>query len=106
DPLIAAAQPSRSANRRIAIIAAALLFIVVSGAAVKKFYSRGEKVSTDKSIAVLPLENLSGDNANDYFGEGLAGEINSALAKAGLRVVGRSSAVALASKGMSAGEIA
>jgi len=106
DPVIATAKPLRSGNRRIAIIAAALFLIVVAGAAAKKFYGRGEKTSTDKSVAVLPLENLSGDKANDYFGEGLAEEINSALAKAGLRVVGRSSAVALASKGMSAGEIA
>ena len=60
----------------------------------------------DRSIVVLPLENLSRDKANDYFGEGLAEEITDALSKAGLRVIGRSSAATLAAKGLDAREIA
>jgi TolB-like protein/Tfp pilus assembly protein PilF len=93
-------------NRRSIGITAAILLIVVAGAAsLKKFGVRGES-SADKSVTMLPLANLSGDKANDYFGEGLAEEITGVLAKAGLRVVGRSSASALAAKGMSAGEIA
>lgn len=90
--------------RQIAMAATALLVVVVTGAAVAKFYNRADK-SPDRSVAVLPLANLSGDKANDYFGEGLAEEITGALAKAGLRVVGRSSAFALSAKGMSAGAI-
>ena len=43
-------------------------------------------------IAVLPLANLSGDKADDYFGIGLAEEITRALAKNGVRVIGRVSA--------------
>lgn len=85
---------------------AALLIVAVAGAAVWKFRSPASTPSVDRSVAVLPLANLSGDKANDYFGEGLAEEITGALAKAGLRVVGRNSARTLSARGMSAGEIA
>jgi len=46
----------------------------------------------DKSIAVLPFENLSDDKANAYFAEGIQDEILTKLAKIGaLRVIARSS---------------
>lgn len=92
--------------RRMVIVAAVLLAVIIAGATARKFYGRADKSPADRSVAVLPLANLSGDKANDYFGEGLAEEITGALAKAGLRVVGRSSALALSAKGLSAGEIA
>jgi serine/threonine-protein kinase len=52
----------------------------------------------DRSLAVMPLKNLSGDKANDYFGEGLAGEMTNALGIAGLRVIGPGSTRALAAR--------
>ena len=66
----------------------------------QKVRARGP--AADRSIAVLPLANLSGDKANDYFGEGLAEEMTGALSKAGLRVIGRGSARSLAAKGLDA----
>jgi serine/threonine-protein kinase len=100
-------EKAKPTGRRMAMIAAVLLVIVAGGIAFNKFYGRTVKASpVDRSVAVLPLANLSGDKANDYFGEGLAEEITGALSKAGLRVVGRSSAGALSAKGMGAGEIA
>ena len=89
-----------------AVVFVALIAVAVAVAATRKFLTPKEAVAADRSVAVLPLANLSGDKANDYFGEGLAEEITGALTKAGLRVIGRSSAVALTAKGMSAGEIA
>ena len=53
-------------------------------------------------LAVLPLANLSGDAANDYFGEGLAGEMTNALRIAGLRVIGPGSTRALAARELDA----
>jgi TolB-like protein len=45
------------------------------------------------SIAVLPLDNLSGDSAQEFFSDGMTEEITTALAKVpDLRVVGRTSA--------------
>jgi adenylate cyclase len=43
----------------------------------------------DKSVAVLPLTNLSGASENAYLGDGISGEILSALSKLpGLKVIG------------------
>jgi len=47
---------------------------------------------SDKSIAVLPFENLSGDPANAYFADGIQEEILTRLAKIGdLKVISRTS---------------
>jgi eukaryotic-like serine/threonine-protein kinase len=54
----------------------------------------------EQSLAVLPLANLSGDTEDDYFGIGLAEEITRAIAKTGVRVIGRVSAGALQAKGL------
>jgi TolB-like protein/tetratricopeptide (TPR) repeat protein len=46
----------------------------------------------EKSVAVLPLVNLSGDEKDNYLGDGISGEILSALSKLpGLKVIGRAS---------------
>ena len=46
----------------------------------------------EKSIAVLPFKNLSGDPANEYLGDGLSEELLNVLAQIpGLRVAARSS---------------
>jgi serine/threonine-protein kinase len=47
---------------------------------------------SNKSIAVLPLVNTSGDSANEYFSDGLSEELIAVLAKIhDLKVIGRSS---------------
>jgi eukaryotic-like serine/threonine-protein kinase len=62
--------------------------------------AKGAAAAADESLAVLPLANLSGDKADDYFGIGLAEEITRALAKNGVRVIGRVSAATLQAKGL------
>ncbi|HUQ80550.1 MAG TPA: protein kinase, partial [Gemmatimonadaceae bacterium] len=62
--------------------------------------------SVNRSVAVLPLSNLSGDKADDYFGVGLAEEMTRTIAKAGVRVIGRVSASALLAKGLDERSIA
>ena len=48
--------------------------------------------ASDKSIAVLPFANLSGDNSNAYFTDGIQDEILSRLSKiAELKVISRTS---------------
>jgi TolB-like protein/Flp pilus assembly protein TadD len=52
----------------------------------------GTAASTEKSIAVLPLLNESGDPKDEYFSDGLSEELIAALAQiSGLKVIGRSS---------------
>jgi len=88
-------------NRGVLIGAAIAGLVIMAGVAwiatSRKSAVHGEDA---KSIAVLPLANLSGDQADDYFGIGLSEEITRALAKAGVRVIGRVSAGALQAKGL------
>ena len=59
------------------------------------------------SIAVLPFVNLSADNENDYFGDGLAEEILNALSQVeNLRVAARTSAFSFKGKTAEVSEIA
>jgi len=52
-----------------------------------------------RSIAVLPLDNYSGDSSQDYFAEGMTDELTSDLANiSGLRVISRGSAMQFAGK--------
>src|SRR5436190_15915783 len=54
--------------------------------------SKGTVLIPEKSIAVLPFENLSGDNANAYFADGIQDEILMRLSKiADLKVISRTS---------------
>ena len=56
-------------------------------------------VSRVRSIAVLPLNNLTGDAANEYFSDGIAESIISELARSGeLKVISRSSTFSLKGK--------
>ena len=58
------------------------------------------------SIAVLPFVNMSRDEENEYFADGLAEEILNVLAKIrGLRVAARSSAFAFKGKGAGVAEV-
>ena len=62
--------------------------------------------SPTKAIAVLPFKNVSGDQDNEYFSDGLTEEMISALARLpGLRVTARSSAFALRDRNLDAREI-
>ena len=47
-----------------------------------------------RSLAVLPLENLSGDAAQDYFADGMTDELTTSLARIdALRVVSRTTMI-------------
>ena len=60
---------------------------------VPRFFHSGDRVApTDKSIAVLPFDNLSRDPDNAYFAEGIQDEILTRLSKiAALKVISRTS---------------
>ncbi len=63
--------------------------------------------STERSLAVLPFENLSADKANAYFADGMQDEIITRLAKIGeLKVISRSSTERYRSKAENVAEIA
>jgi hypothetical protein len=96
----------RAARRWTLAFVGGALVIVAAAALIIRRTPTDASGPSDKSITVVPFTNLNGDKVSDYFGEGLAEEISDALGKAGMRVIGRSSASALAARGLDAREIA
>src|SRR5204862_5265667 len=92
-PLKLAAQKRRTRIRWAAMTTALLvLAAIVAGMVI--FSHRGQMAlaAPEKSIAVLPFENLSEDKANAYFAEGIQDEILTRLSKIGdLKVISRTS---------------
>ena len=95
--LPAASRPKNRAWIYVAAIGAALsvgLFFVgryTAGNATPRPSEAATAIS-QKSIAVLPLLNESGDPRDEYFSDGLSEELIAALAQiSGLKVIGRSS---------------
>jgi len=97
-------KPWSHASSRPRARAIVLSSLLVVGIAVWTVLHRGGPTATpqheEQSLAVLPLANLSGNKADDYFGIGLAEEITRALAQSGVHVIGRVSAGALQAKGL------
>jgi TolB-like protein/cytochrome c-type biogenesis protein CcmH/NrfG len=63
----------------------------------KEYKRRGSTPMSAQSIAVLPFENLSSDQGNAFFAEGIQDEILTRLAKIGaLKVISRTSTAHLA----------
>src|SRR5881398_2953749 len=80
---------------RWAAMTAALLALaaIVAGIAVfSRYRVRSTMAAPEKSIAVLPFENLSDEKANAYFADGIQDEILTKLAGIGdLKVISRKS---------------
>jgi hypothetical protein len=59
-----------------------------------QFRSGSRQAPSIRSLAVLPLENLSGDASQDYFSDGMTDELITELGQIGeLRAISRSSAM-------------
>src|SRR6266496_373212 len=89
--------PKKSARSHawiyVVIIAGAIsLSLFFLGRYTASFGAGSRTESPEKSIAVLPFENLSDDKANAYFATGIQDEITTRLAKiADLKVISRTS---------------
>ncbi len=89
-------QNFRSMRPAVRALCAAML-VLVAGAAAYVYLPRiGRTASGDfpaiHSLAVLPLENLSGDKEQEYFADGMTDELITELGKIGaLRVISRTS---------------
>src|SRR5438094_1311045 len=94
--LAAAAKRKRTAFRRLSLGVLALLVAVAAIGFLLFHYRRPlaavELTIPEKSIAVLPFENLSEEKQNAYFADGVQDEILTDLAKiADLKVISRTS---------------
>jgi serine/threonine protein kinase/Tfp pilus assembly protein PilF len=68
------------------LVALALVLVVLAGFGAWRWnrshsLSSAAGVSVKPSVAVLPLQNLSGDKANDYFSDGMSEEISTKLSR-------------------------
>jgi TolB-like protein/DNA-binding winged helix-turn-helix (wHTH) protein len=87
------APPARRQNLRTRIVSLAVLILVLVGSGIY-FVSHHVPAtnSSIRSIAVLPLENLSGDPDQEYLADGMTDELITHLAKLGSpRVISRTS---------------
>src|SRR5271154_1519519 len=79
-------------TRRVIIALALVIIISLSILSVWLFRSRATAPTGIRSIAVLPLENLSGDASQNYFADGMTDELITDLAQiSALRVISRTS---------------
>jgi len=91
----ASAQASGGRRRMVtaAGVAALLAVTVAAGVILWRIHGSNRPAVPDKSIAVLPFENLSPDKANGYFAEGIQDMILTKLADIReLKVISRTSA--------------
>ena len=93
---VAAVMPAVQSNRaKLAIVIAICVVVAAIFISSQRHrIVRAHQASQIHSIAVIPLANLSGDAAQDYFADGMTDELITALAKnRSLRVVSRTSAM-------------
>jgi serine/threonine protein kinase/Tfp pilus assembly protein PilF len=86
--------PEARSRRRKAILATAAFILAIASLALGSWLYQRTRTFTpeERSIAVLPFENLSSDKENAYFAEGIQDEILTRLSKIGdLKVISRTS---------------
>ena len=84
--------PTRGIHRRRNLILLIALAVIISAFAGFFLLPRAVREKIDKSVAVLPFQNLSSDPDNAYFGDGIQEEVLTRLTKIGdLKVISRTS---------------
>ncbi len=87
---------ARRVDRRAMIAGGAVAAAGVASAGGWALWRSMGAAADDKSIAVLPFANMSGDPSQAYFADGLAEELRSALTRLGkLKVIARASCEAV-----------
>src|SRR6266513_1528343 len=84
--------PTTGAHRRRNLVLLIITAVIVSAAAGFFLLPRTVWHNVDKSVAVLPFQNMSSDPENAYFADGIQEEVLTRLAKiADLKVISRAS---------------
>ncbi len=84
--------PTTGVHRRRNLILLVVTAVIISASAGFFLLPRAVWYKVDKSVAVLPFQNLSSDPNNAYFADGIQAEVLTRLAKiADLKVISRAS---------------
>jgi TolB-like protein/DNA-binding winged helix-turn-helix (wHTH) protein/Tfp pilus assembly protein PilF len=100
-PQVKAEPPPRRMHLRMVWVITATI-ILAAGIAARLILKQLQRTAQPiRSLAVLPLENLSGDPGQDYFADGMTDELITELARIpALRVVSRTSVMQVQRKGV------
>ena len=99
--------PTRGIHRRRNLILLIALAVIISASAGFFLLPRAVRDKIDKSVAVLPFQNLSSDPNNAYFADGIQEEVLTRLTKiADLKVISRTSTQGYQSEAGNLAEIA
>jgi TolB-like protein len=102
-PSVAVPRPRRRRNI-IMLVATGVIVSAIAGFFLLPRISSARKI--DKSIAVLPFENLSDDKENAYFADGIQDDVLTNLSKIGdLKVISRTSVMPYRGKASNVREI-
>ena len=106
-PVLPRAEEART-PRRVKVLLALIVMALVAAAFVEyQIGSRKAKKPTIRSLAVLPLQNLSGDPAQQYLADGITEEVIGRLSGIrNLRVISRTSVMRFKDTQLSVAEIA
>ena len=105
-PALEIASPATRASRWLIVCGGALLALVVVAYFATRSHLRGAAGSRIKSLAVLPLKNLSGDPTQEYLADGMTEALIGRLSSIhDLRVISRTSAMQFKNTSLSVPEI-
>ena len=100
-------QEKKSSRKKTILIASLLLLVVVSLLVYRRLSRVAGFTGKEKSIAVLPFENISNDTLQQYFSDGITEDIITQLSKiADLKVISRTSVMQFKNTTMTIREIA
>ena len=108
-PAGAGAAPTGAGRRRLprpALLAAGVLVIAVMAVVAVRFLPRGRASGAIQRIAVLPMENQTGDTTQQFFADGMTRELIGVLTDAGVRVLGHRAVAAYRGSDLAVAEIA
>jgi TolB-like protein/DNA-binding winged helix-turn-helix (wHTH) protein/Tfp pilus assembly protein PilF len=93
-PTVAPTSPRRFARWHLWILTGAALVLASIGVVIWLLQSRAPQPALIRSLAVLPLENLSGDTSQEYFADGMTDELIATLGQIrAVRVISRTSVI-------------